>query len=83
MNQWEAALAGHDAPWVEGMEVVPIVGTVSSPFELPTLIATLEAFGSHAKPGFMQPEGVVAFHTRSRQQYKLFTKFEDKSGRGK
>lgn len=39
----------------------------------------LEAGGSHVAPGFMKPEGVVVFHSASRQLYKLT--FKDDGGK--
>lgn len=33
--------------------------------------------GSYASPGFMQPEGIVVFHTASRKEYKVLLENDD------
>lgn len=40
-------------------------------------IETLRHSGSYAAPGFMQPEGVVAFHTASRNLFKVTLERDD------
>jgi hypothetical protein len=54
--------------------VVPRLATFSESFDmkrLADLMVTLRVSGSVAAPGFMNPEGIVAFHVRSGQLFKL------------
>lgn len=51
--------------------VVPIIGTGTSFDVVYTAIESLKQHGSQAAPGFMKPEGVVAFHTHSRTLFKM------------
>lgn len=54
-----------------GCWVVPTLwrGIISTPV-INDIINILESHGSQAAPGFMQPEGVVIFHTASSTLYK-------------
>jgi len=45
-------------------------------------LLALAATGSHASPGFMKPEGIVAFHTASNMMFKA-TIEKDKEWKGK
>lgn len=52
-------------------EVVPAIANI--PFDTASiyfLANGLREMGSSAVPGFMKPEGIVVFHTKSRQSYK-------------
>jgi len=52
--------------------VVPIVATgIGLDYVVQGALAELREHGSHAAPGFMKPEGVVAFHTHSRSLFKV------------
>lgn len=51
--------------------VVPVVAVGTGFDVVYASIAMLKADGSHAAPGFMKPEGVVAFHTHSRTLFKM------------
>lgn len=51
--------------------VVPIIGVGTSFDVVYSSIETLKRQGSQASPGFMKPEGVVAFHTHSRALFKM------------
>jgi hypothetical protein len=60
-------------------DVVPVlrIGTYSdSVVEL--AVWELQEFGSRAVPGFMMPEGVVVYHTASRQTYKRLIEGDDR-----
>ena len=51
--------------------VVPVL--YQGPFHTPTLddiLANMARVGSAAAPGFMQPEGIIVFHTASSQLFK-------------
>lgn len=41
-------------------------------------LASLREYGSKAAPGFMQPEGVVVYHSASKQTYKALLEGDDK-----
>lgn len=41
-------------------------------------IRSLETEGSQAAPGFMRPEGIIIFHTKSRQMFKKTVMDDDK-----
>jgi len=43
------------------------------------LLDTLKITGSHVAPGFMQPEGIVIFHTASKQYYKKTVESDEKA----
>lgn len=64
-----AAMEGDDVP---GLSVVPVLyrGTFSQT-AINDSVEQLRHFGSVAAPGFMRPEGVVVFHTASKQVYKV------------
>lgn len=71
------------------VDVVPILGRAGSPSEMaylgfdeyePEIMAVLHGLarsGSALVPGFMKPEGVVLFHTASRQTYKVLLEGDD------
>lgn len=63
--------------------VVPVL--YRGPFDTNHILATmarLNEYGSHAAPGFMNPEGVVVFHTQSGALFKK-TFEKDDAGKGK
>lgn len=58
--------------------VVPIL--YEGPFDTTTIDhirAKLELFGSHAAPGFMNPEGIVVFHTAANFGFKKTIKNDE------
>lgn len=73
--------------WVDGVRpevcgVVPVIYT--GPFETSEVVAALSKLaqeGSIVAPGFMDPEGVVVFHTASSHMYKKTIK-KDESPKG-
>lgn len=54
-----------------GVASVPVLETITGFYELPGIVEELRSSGSHAAPGFMKPEGVVAFHTAARVGLKV------------
>jgi hypothetical protein len=52
-------------------DVVPVLAYEASITDIPEILEWFEKTGSLASPGFMQPEGLVAFHTGSQQVYKV------------
>lgn len=66
------------------IRVVPVLftGTFEEViFELPIIMANLKQYGSVAAPGFMNPEGIVVYDTRSGQGYKKTFDYDD-TGKG-
>jgi hypothetical protein len=62
--------------------VVPVLGSGARVNDVvDEAIALLRANGSQAAPGFMQPEGVVVFHSPSRVLFKA-TMLGDEKGKG-
>jgi len=58
--------------------VVPLLYQGSFDTEkIKSVLWGLQAFGSKAAPGFMDPEGIVIFHTASRQLYKKTLQDDD------
>lgn len=57
---------------VENLTVVPVISvhTVDTQF-ISNCVLSLKDFGSFAKPGYMNPEGICVFHTQSQQVYKV------------
>lgn len=58
--------------WVPGLRVVPTL--YQGPFSeeaIQDALHTLENVGSEAAPGFNKPEGVIVYHSASRQVYKV------------
>lgn len=53
--------------------VVPILKQWGNPSDrvITEVLMDLKTNGSVAAPGFMKPEGIVIFHTKSRQLYKI------------
>ena len=66
--------------------VVPVirVGTVTG-IDWAGIMSGLSLFGSWAVPGFMKPEGIVAYHTAGGHYYKQTCEYDDepKSARAK
>lgn len=65
------------------IDVVPVLYT--GPFnttEFDCVMAELKTTGSHAAPGFMNPEGIVIYDTQSRTGFKRTYDY-DESGKGK
>lgn len=51
-------------------DVVPLLGYVK-PSEIETHVERLRTLGSVASPGYMKPEGVIVWHSQSKQYYKI------------
>jgi hypothetical protein len=64
-------LVKYPAPPPSCCHVVPVLDTGVFTTELvSTMVERLRTFGSLAAPGFMNPEGVVVFHSASGQLFK-------------
>jgi hypothetical protein len=62
--------------------VVPIIATCSGLETVNHVVDVLRAHGSYAAPGFMDPEGVIVFHTAANKYFKVTIK-GDESPKGK
>jgi hypothetical protein len=65
--------ADHTGPWVEGMEVATELNR-SDVFDTDVIrreVEMLRAVGSSHVPGFMNPEGVVAYHKQGNVSFKV------------
>ena len=77
-SQGQKAFAIQHGRWnrecarVPGLGVVPRIATSSRSIgqSVTEALALLKAYGSFAAPGFMRPEGVVAYHTAARAYFK-------------
>lgn len=77
IDRWVSALSS--APLVEKQQraplcclVVPVLSSGIGMYEpVEKALNLLREHGSLASPGFMAPEGVVAFHTHSRTRFKV------------
>lgn len=56
--------------------VVPVLSHCQ-PSEIQHSLDTLRIFGSLAAPGYMNPEGVVVYHSQSKQRYKILLEGDD------
>jgi hypothetical protein len=62
-----------------GCHVVPVLGKCNSFGErFTSILETFRKEGSKAAPGYMNPEGIVAFHVDSQQLYKVLLESDHK-----
>jgi hypothetical protein len=57
-------------------EVVPVIG-VGSMADVDMALERLKNVGSYAVPGFMNPEGIIAYHSASKQNFKVLLENDD------
>jgi hypothetical protein len=57
--------------------VVPLLGVVA-PSAVDSVLSELAFDGSYAVPGFMRPEGIIAYHSASKQNFKVLLENDDK-----
>jgi hypothetical protein len=57
-------------------EIVPVLGW-GKPEDINQYVEQLRHGGSIAAPGFMDPEGVVVYHSQSKQMYKILMENDD------
>lgn len=69
--------------WADGKQerpaccdVVPLIGYFG-PDQIGTQVEALRTKGSYAAPGYMKPEGVVVWHSQSKQYYKILLEGDD------
>lgn len=63
---------------IDGLGVVPVLyeGPFSE-FAIDDALDALVGLGSKAAPGFMDPEGIVVFHTAAQQMFKVTIKGDE------
>lgn len=66
---------GRDTP-PACVSVVPLLG-YSQFHDIDTYLETLRLHGSVAAPGFRKPEGIVVWHSQSKQSYKVLLEGDD------
>lgn len=66
---------GRDTP-PDCCEVVPLLGYVQ-PSEIDEILQKLRNEGSVAAPGYKFPEGVIIWHSQSKQYYKILLEGDD------
>ena len=87
VHRWEAGAIerGYASERPSCCHVVPTLGGFGSLAEdegLRNVLDGLRSYGSAAAPGFMNPEGIVLFHTASSQLFKVtLEKDEQPKGR--
>lgn len=61
------------------VEVVPVLETLGQPDsrEIQNVLRELRRGGSFAVPGFMNPEGIVLYHTAAKQTFKVLLEGDD------
>lgn len=57
--------------------VVPLLYEGADSGDIDRVLAMLAAEGSQAAPGYMNPEGIVVYHTASRSMYKVTLENDD------
>jgi hypothetical protein len=69
--------------WGEGKQqrpaccdVVPLLA-YAQPSEIGAWVETLRTYGSRAAPGYMRPEGIIVWHSQSKQYYKILLEGDD------
>jgi hypothetical protein len=56
--------------------VVPVLASCQ-PSDIQKTLDALKLYGSSAAPGFMNPEGIVVYHSQSKQMYKILLEGDD------
>jgi len=77
-TRWDDPLSYWKDDSVPGLRVVPTL--YRGPFDQPRIEGVLNELslnGSYASPGFMDPEGIVIFHTASNEMYKVTLKGDE------
>lgn len=70
------ALRWHDVDLPEGVDVVPVLARGGLDV-IELAVESLRQNGSNVVPGFMNPEGVVVFHTAAKQTFKVLLEGDD------
>lgn len=89
VGRWWSKNTGYREPWFDGEEkriavprcchVVPILHVGSFDIDyIKAMLMALRHNGSTAAPGFMNPEGIVVFHTQSGHLYKTTYENDEK-----
>lgn len=80
-HRWAGLKPDQELKGVPGLHVVPTLYSGEfSEWAVTQAMTDLDRLGSIAAPGFMNPEGVIVFHTAARQGFKV-TFDHDKTGK--
>jgi hypothetical protein len=63
--------SANTIPDVDGLTVVPVLARGVGELPVQAGLITLETMGSQAEPSYMNPEGVVVFHTAANAYFKV------------
>jgi len=77
-DMYKAFSEGHDVPAFPACcHVVPVVmETVFDTSDIRNALHGLQITGSLAAPGYMNPEGIIVYHTQSKQTYKMTFEYD-------
>lgn len=78
-SRWAVPEVDHSSMYEVGIRIVPIL--YQGPFSEVEIVDArigLEMDGSEAAPGFMDPEGIVIFHTAANHCFKVTIKDDEK-----
>lgn len=83
VERWDDIPNNRVWAWPEGLNVVPVLKRgVFDTMTIAVVKANLQWGGSAAAPGFMNPEGVVIWHTAARAKFKsTFDEFDTAGGK--
>lgn len=72
VKRWGHFADPEQAPNIPGLGVVPVLekGTFNTGF-IRDVFDALEEWGSQAAPGFMDPEGIIIYHTAGNSVWKM------------
>jgi len=77
-SRWSVNNELITTPWPEGVRVVPVLYQgMFSQGQIDLTLLDLQNRGSSAAPGFMDPEGIVIFHTASQTSFKKTIKGDE------
>jgi hypothetical protein len=75
---YQAMMEGHENAFPKCCHVVPTLSIHTFDVgHIDSVMSSLKETGSLAAPGYMDPEGVVIYHTQSKQMYKKTFKMDD------
>jgi hypothetical protein len=81
-DAYKAMLEGHDNDFPKCCHVVPTLSIHTFDVgHINEVMAKLRETGSQAAPGYMNPEGIIIYHTQARSMYKKTYEYDD-TGKG-
>jgi hypothetical protein len=81
-DAYKAMLEGHENDFPKCCHVVPTLSIHTFDVgHINEVMANLRETGSQAAPGYMNPEGIIIYHTQARSMYKKTFEYDD-TGKG-